>query len=775
MTSPDTDRALDDASTADGPGPGAQSATVPVALDDNDITLTPDASLLTGPNTQYPVYIDPDWHTLTQKVSGYDEVQQGCPSTSNYNNSNYDDNALGVGYNGWSGCIGIERSYYQFSFPTATWGADIHSATFKDLETESSSSSTSTVTISESNVINSGTDWNNQPGPGTQLASASVGPANGSNSAGFNVTSFFASGAAGHWSAIAFVLRGDESNEDNFKRFSSNPSLTVQFDQPPSVPQLVSTSPSLPCDATGNPPFGYLGNTELDITAKATQPDAEPVRIELEIWQYGTGNDVYDYVPTTYITSGKSYTFQIPASTFPYSSSNTVAQNTFSWNMRTSDYFQWSAWSTPCHFTVDHSTPAPPTVTSTTYPEGSDSTTVGTTGEFDISPGDAETPAQYVYSLNTEPPTTAYAVTKSSPWSQGTAITADASGDAAIQLTPTKLGANTLYVYALDAAGNPSLNPDGTLCVTSYTFYTAPLDTSPPVSDLNGDGKPDLIGIGNSSHPGLWLYPATDYDGTLTGTQSVDIGANGAGANMPDSTGTPADWTGAQVSFGYLDFNTDTDTPNILAKFPDGTLVAYETDGTGDILDVSDESESSQLAVEPVGGGSESGGQAFSSTDQVIAAPWPDTTGGSFSDVIAVVGTGLYLYQPTGLGASYNPPVLLDDSVDWSQKTIAAATVNNTPALWVRDNTTGELDLYTGDFVDQQTLSTATKTVYASSGWTSSSDPIAGDDLNLDGQPDLWSINSSGYIYTNINNGNGGFQPASGQGSGWLNWFSNIA
>nr|WP_239070734.1 MULTISPECIES: VCBS repeat-containing protein [unclassified Streptomyces] len=93
-------------------------------------------------------------------------------------------------------------------------------------------------------------------------------------------------------------------------------------------------------------------------------------------------------------------------------------------------------------------------------------------------------------------------------------------------------------------------------------------------------------------------------------------------------------------------------------------------------------------------------------------------------------------------------------STGWTGKTLTdAGTISNAPALWSRDDTTGELDLYTGtptipaappaDAVPAIPAgsSTSTKTVVATSGWSKAIRPqlFPAGDSNGDGRPDLWA------------------------------------
>ena len=112
------------------------------------MTLTPDSSVLHGPKTHYPVYIDPPWNPAyaSDPKTAYDEVQQGCPDKNALNSSTVPYNTPGVGMNDYSGCIGKEEAYFQFKVDPRLWSSLAHvvHATFKAVEVYSASCSTAT-------------------------------------------------------------------------------------------------------------------------------------------------------------------------------------------------------------------------------------------------------------------------------------------------------------------------------------------------------------------------------------------------------------------------------------------------------------------------------------------------------------------------------------------------------------------------------------------------------------------------------------------------------
>lgn len=101
----------------DSAGPGGQEHTAAVAahVRGGRLALTPDAAMLASPGTRFPLYIDPTWNPLFGRGAKqhYDEVQQGCPTGTHLDSTDPNYTRLGVGLQDFSGCIGIERAYYQ--------------------------------------------------------------------------------------------------------------------------------------------------------------------------------------------------------------------------------------------------------------------------------------------------------------------------------------------------------------------------------------------------------------------------------------------------------------------------------------------------------------------------------------------------------------------------------------------------------------------------------------------------------------------------------------
>ncbi|WP_392668704.1 hypothetical protein [Streptomyces sp. LN785] len=439
-----------------GPAPKARVARVQGRLHGRTLSLVPDAKLLGDAHTRFPVFIDPTWnpHYASGSKQHYVETQQGCPTAKNYDSTQYGD--PGSGYNSWSGCIGGERSYFQLAVPSGVWDSHIVSATVDAKENYSASCSLSSdIYLYWSGAISSSTTWNTKASLTSKLATKSFGPACTSEpSGGFSVTSTIAKGAAAHWKSWTFALVNSQSSSSDgnyFKRFANNPSMSITYNHVPSKPGTLATkvgSTSLGCGtATPYPIVGKtLATTPPTLNAKVSDTDKDALAATYSYW-VGSGSATTTTSAT--VASGANAPKQL-SSTFM---SGLADGSVVSWKVTSTDGKDTSATSATCHFTVDLHSPAQPTVKTadSLYPEDATGiTAAGTAGKFTLSvnPGTSgNNAAKFLYGLDAAPPTS------NTPAAQ----TVTASSNAAtITVTPAAPGTHTLYVYAVDSAGNVS-------------------------------------------------------------------------------------------------------------------------------------------------------------------------------------------------------------------------------------------------------------------------------------------------------------------------------
>lgn len=478
-----TRKAAPDPSDANHAGAAAKVATMRASSTAAALTLTPDAGMLSARSTVWPVYLDPtfNWHPTTGGTPAFDEIKRGspCNGASYYDNTGNagDYGQLGVGDNAWDSCIGTMRALYQWKIPSVIWGSHISSAEVDATEVYSAyCDHTSEVYLHWSGGIGAGTDWNNRPAYQTSIARVGVpfGPSynpencagNGAVHGAFNVSTLVTKAASGHYAQITAALAEDDeefTNPAGFKRFADNPTLQIFYNRKPNTPgpaQLAAKigGTDLAACATATP-YPYIGadiagvNPTL-LTAKITDPDGDALRATFKYWLDGNST-THTTLSGDGLASGTTTTVQMD-DTFRASLTN---GQTVDWQVQVTDGEDTSAWSPVCHFTAEPTIPGIPTITSDgKYPDldngGGMGTSAGVPGYFTFT-DTGSTATKFYFNLDVPPPQT----------NPPASMVATASGNEAyVQITPPSPGPHTLWVTAVDAAGDTSAS------MASYRF-----------------------------------------------------------------------------------------------------------------------------------------------------------------------------------------------------------------------------------------------------------------------------------------------------------------
>ncbi len=532
-------------SSADGPGSAAHVAPVPMETAANALTLTPDASLLNGASTQYPVYIDPYTNPVTGTPGGkYDEVYSNaqCADEPQYQKPQPGGEGVGYQYSGGQCGSGIERSYYSIYTGNLHTGFHIYDSRISISTTFAASwdcNKNQPITLHTTNAIGPDTDWLTRPGQhdtafptvSTTVPSGQNGNSNCSNhTATFVVTQqaqtmangdgdgYDAAGTfGGEANAWTIGLFGNESSPDgdqDYLRMSETLTLTTKFDVPPLAPTSLHTVPtpagaSGPCVEGGD---GWIGATTYSSAGSnimlhstvTTQISGEKAAAHYSVWD----RSVTD--PSTGYPRAKSS----PDSSYLASGTDAVEPigftlldgHEYGWDVYSQDdstLHLTSPTSAHCWFKTDFTPPATPMVqnNSSFPPVGSGAANPvvyagpGKTASFTVTGKDNPSSDQscdsaclssgidhFIWKLDTPPtPIDGKAAQVSSTSADGTAT-------ATLPVPVTHWGVHTLFVAGVDAAGNPST------ASASYTF-TVPWDPDTVISpgDISGDGVPDLL------------------------------------------------------------------------------------------------------------------------------------------------------------------------------------------------------------------------------------------------------------------------------------------
>ncbi|QCW77741.1 LamG domain-containing protein [Streptomyces sp. S6] len=419
-----------------------------------ELVLTPDAEVLRGEDTAYPVFIDPQWYS--PRASAWTMASKYWASSPQWKFNGQPD--AGMGLCNWSYCQPNDTKRLLYQIPTSRFaGQTVLSAEFVVRNTWSASCTAKGVQLWRTKGISSSTTWNSQNASGfwiKQLASRSF--AHGytgcaAKDAEFDVKAAVQEAANGKWSSMTFGLRAaSESDGLGWKRFSDKAFLRVQYNRPPG--QVKMSQLSMEYGGVCKPPASAprvrtLGKINI---AGVTDPDGDNVAVQVQAsWDAGDGKGViarWNPALTSYKKSGSTFTLSLPT---------TIPQNkTVHWHVRSYDGAQYSPWSwagdaTSCYFIYDKTVPAAPTITSPEYPASQPDDPndpwldgVGQYGTFTFKSSSSDV-TRYWYGINSDP-------------TSARQLTTTGGAAKSIPFLPSKPGLNFVTAQAFDAAGNGS-------------------------------------------------------------------------------------------------------------------------------------------------------------------------------------------------------------------------------------------------------------------------------------------------------------------------------
>ncbi|GGQ20730.1 LamG-like jellyroll fold domain-containing protein [Streptomyces roseolilacinus] len=237
------------------PDPGDVSATLPVTVAADTVTVKPDLKLLRGENTVFPVYIDPPMGlALAERTVLSSDGDRFYDFDGDHGVGNC--SRLGPWY-----CdkYHTNRMYFEFA-PTNLAGKHVVDAVFRAYETWSFSCNPQGIDLWRTNNISEGSTW---PGPaqldlmGDRDVSAGRGTAcdpeqpdswiefhDNPAETDENLTSTVRSFANGKFSRLTLMLRAtDEGNPDAWKRFDDNAQLQINYVPKPGLPSPYGVVP----------------------------------------------------------------------------------------------------------------------------------------------------------------------------------------------------------------------------------------------------------------------------------------------------------------------------------------------------------------------------------------------------------------------------------------------------------------------------------------------------------------------------------------------------
>lgn len=538
-------------------GAGAHHGTLAVSLVGKTMRLIPDASVLRGQHTEFPVFVDPMW--TGGKVS-WATPSQNFPTDPHWNSSAESKGLMQVGDSPdgfWADTL------INFSLPLSLLGPEgtsdqIQAATFYITNVAANNCTAQTVdvyapsaTLTQNNATwNAWFTQNRSLGGAVGTASFAHGWSSScpATSVAFPlstgwITADVNAGKATQTLALAGTSYGAEQfngnggGQNDYEVFSPQttnpvtPALSITFMHAPAIPTGLYTSPNA----------STIGKGDVTLYAPVHDPDSGTV-LTTTITAYVTGH-TGEVIKSASMSTGPTAVLRIPEATLVADVTSSAFSGTpSSTTMKVSWYATVSngnhsqdATSALQAFTYDISQPGAPGVfldaalnTACTRTDTTSFTyTVGTPASFYFAPAatDKGTPSGYTYQLN-----------------DGEPVSVPASGGkATATITPTAQ-TSILTVYAFSPGGNIGQQQS---CVIIAAAAAPQAD-----GDLTGDGNADLLvpGAGSTSLPaGLWLAAGTG--GGAISTAAANIGLKGTGRNSAEN---PADWTGTQVVTGQF-------------------------------------------------------------------------------------------------------------------------------------------------------------------------------------------------------------------------------
>ncbi|WP_164296743.1 FG-GAP-like repeat-containing protein [Streptomyces sp. SID13588] len=691
------------------PAPGAKDALMPTTITGGTLNITPDQPLLTAADTQYPVYIDPQFTRAWGKLNDWTRIYNRRPKNSYWNAND----VARVGHE--SDTNGTSASFFAME-TSGLKGAGVIASTFRIKNTWSWSCTKTPVELWQVDGISKNTTWENPPTKKGGSPQFTVTDAKGwgtgcpADNLEFNATRAVLD-ASGRGEDVTLGLYAPSLTDTfQWKKFDpKTATLETKYNHPPKLPTKLDTNPHRPCTGGAD-----IGDTRISLLAYVDDEDAGNLTTTFQIFAAGASTPLA--TNTKSALKHNTVTWSVP--------DTTLISGSYEWQVKSTDQQGASSpWTAKCKFTVDRKRPAsPPAVSSTQFPSGDAGWPYATTqqarsaGSLTLGASGVKDVLEYNWWTDWEPQVR----------QEHVAPGADATG---LSFTPPSYGPHLIYAFSLDGAGNRS-------DTATYLFYAnANPDGKDSPNDLNGDGKND---IWSADGNGTLLSSFGQGNGQFSNT--VSGGRTFASDSQVASRGDWGDDGYNDLVSLEVDQNSSaTPKPKVMWLTPNsglGVAVEEGVDGGRQQLTVSSKPQTNSH---------------WAQADQ-IATPG-DITADLRPDLLVKESGILWAYTGS-TGSLKKSPVPLG-SADWNGYTvITPGDVNgdNLPDLLLRKDDNGDILAIYGTALDDGQASTTPRLDTAS--WSVSKAKVlikalatkdayplisSSGDTNGDGVTDLWA------------------------------------
>ncbi|TVT60099.1 hypothetical protein FNH05_04995 [Amycolatopsis rhizosphaerae] len=518
-----------------------------------EVSISPTAAALTGPNVTYPVYIDPQINCSVTSCPGYwNEVTANgwwysptSPAQIPY---------AQVGYCYPTGdCNGmtVARSFFRFDTtaiaarPNGTTATVFGSWMFANEVWSANGCTTEPVDVGLAGPIDDNTRW---PGPAWNFTDRQFSAA-GANcgqpgNVVFTVTGNAQQAANNAWPNLTLGLRADNENDQmQWKKFDENPQLTVNFSYPPNTPYNLNVSRGVTC--TG---VAYTSDSKPTMYASASDNNNPPLNLVEHFTLLDQNGQQVSAGDTPPIGSGTVGAFTDPVP---------LTQQGYQFRVYASTSDQYSSMGSPGAFYNFTYLPPPtqqPSANSQDYPQNYWGEPTTAPGALTLIAGGAGNIAGFTWTLQGSgsepaPPINEcnynQTFTDSGGHSTGGYVGIGPDGTSTLRMPANlSVGYHTIYLRSFDLAHN--LSPES----KPYVLYVAPATsagavpsdvaaTTLAVSQPSGQNIPlgpqaDCCGVSWFGGKQLWFQSAA-ANTSFTETFTIPSGGDAAyqlGANM---------------------------------------------------------------------------------------------------------------------------------------------------------------------------------------------------------------------------------------------------